>query len=145
MLRLKPEELKNIEHFANNHPTGKLLTQFKSWGFQIGDVLVRYVISPDGSQSVDMLGDNTAVPKKYKVVFIDDIGVPWIKQLSVRGGLGSKLYCLATIDVHRFTYKVDPEQLDAALLGYKYDARVEYKKMRDENPTYGGAKGDETK
>jgi hypothetical protein len=138
MLRLKPEELKDVERFAKEHPTGRLLTQMKSWGFSLGDVLVRYRKNiEDGSIELDTVNGIDNVPKKYKVVFIDDLDVPWIKQLSVRGGLGNKLYCLATLDTDTYQYKVDPEQLEAALLNYKYDPRIEYKRMRDGNPSYG--------
>lgn len=136
MLRLRPEELKDVENFAKEHPTGKLLSEMKSWGFQVGDVLIRSIKNNDGTLSVDTLS-SIEVPKKYKVVLIDSLGVPWIKQLSVRGGLGSKMYCLATMDPGRFAYRVDPEQLEAFLLGYKYDPRIEYKRMRSENPNYG--------
>lgn len=137
MLRLKPEELKDVERFAKDHPTGRLLSQMKSWGFSIGDVLVRTKVNHDGVPEVDTVNGIDDVPKKYKVVYIDDIGVPWIKQISVRGGLGSKMYCLALMDINVYSYKIDPEQLEAMLLNYRYDPRIEYKKMRDSNPSYG--------
>jgi hypothetical protein len=143
MLRLKPEELKCVENFAKEHPMGRLLSEMKTWGFQVGDVLIRQIKEADGSVSVDVLAGTDSVPKKYKVVFIDGLGVPWIKQLSVRGGLGNKLYCLADMVNTKYSYKVDPEQLEAMLLGYKYDPRIEYKRMRNDNPTYG--KSNETK
>lgn len=137
MLRLKPEELKDVEKFAKEHQIGKLLSEIKTWGFQVGDVLIRTTKTSDGKSEVDTMNDASGVPKKFKVVFIDDLGIPWIKQLSVRGGLGNKMHCLATMDVHRHSYKIDPEQLDAFLLGYKYDPRIEYKRMRTDNPNYG--------
>lgn len=143
MLRLKPEELKEVENFAKETQLGKLLTEMKTWGFQVGDVLVRTTRTHENKHEIDMMNDASGVPKKFKVVFIDDLGIPWIKQLSVRGGLGNKMYCLANMDAHRHNYKIDPEQLDAFLLGYKYDPRIEYKRMRSDNPNYG--KSNETK
>jgi hypothetical protein len=89
-----------------------------------------------------MVSDVCQVPKKYRVVFIDALGVPWVKQLSVRGGLGNRMYCLATVDPGRYHYMVDPEQLEAILLGYKYDSRREYKQMRSQNPNYGRDKNE---
>lgn len=145
MLKIKPEELKEIEHFANNHPTGRLLTEMKSWNFQTGDVLIRHIKASDGTRAVDVVSDSCPVPKKYRVIYIDSLGLPWIKQLSVRGGLGEKIYCLATVDANRYSYQVDPEQLEAILLGYKYDPRVEYKRMRTENPHYGGGNSEANK
>jgi hypothetical protein len=62
-----------------------------------------------------------------------------VKQLSVRGGLGNKMYCLMNY-VNNYRWEVDPEQVDAILLGYRYDPRAEYRRMRDENSEYGGKK-----
>lgn len=140
MLKLKPSETQEIEQFASQHPLGKLLSEMKHWKFSVGDVLVRFTKEDGGAQSIDMVSETCQVPKKYRVVIVDDLGVPWVKQLSVRGGMGNRLYCLATMDTGRYHFQVDPEQLEAILLGYKYDPRVEYKQMRDSNPGYGGPK-----
>lgn len=137
MLKVKPDDMRNVERFEKEHPIGRLLSEMKNWNFQVGDVLIRKVKEDGGTSSVDLVGDNCQVPKKYRVVFMDTLGIPWVKQLSVRGGLGDKIYCLATVDQNRYSYSVDPEQLEASLLGYKYDPRIEYKRMRADNPNYG--------
>ena len=77
------------------------------------------------------------VPKKFKIVYVDEFNIPWVKQISVRGGLGNKLYTLLSFQPTRFKFEIDPEKLDAELLGFKYDPRAEYKRMRDSNPKYG--------
>lgn len=145
MLKIKPDDLKAIEQFAKGHPSGRLLSEMKNWAFSAGDVLIRTVKDYEGTVSTDMVSDTCKVPKKYRVVFIDDLSVPWVKQLSVRGGLGDKIYCLAVVDHNRYSYQVDPEMLEASLLGYKYDPRIEYKRMRTENPEYGNGDKSETK
>jgi hypothetical protein len=137
MYRLKPDELQEIERFKTHHPQGKMLAEYLNWKFQIDDVLIRYHVDSNGAKSLDMVSDDCQVPKKFRVVKIDDLGIPWVKQLSVRGGLGNKLYCLMNY-AGRFSWIVDPEQIDAMLLGYRYDPRIEYKRMRDGNPEYGG-------
>ena len=146
MVNLKPDEVIEISRFAKEHPTGRLLSEMREWKFEVGDVLIRHVRNTDdGSTSVDMVSDACQVPKKYRVVHIDALGIPWVKQLSVRGGLGSRMYCIATVDPGRYHYTVDPEQVEAALLGYRYDARIEYRRMRSENPNYGDGGSRETK
>jgi hypothetical protein len=146
MLKLKPDEMTEISRFAKEHPTGRLLSEMRDWKFNVGDVLIRTIKDMHANTSaIDMVSDTCQVPKKYKVVYLDALGVPWLKQLSVRGGLGMRMYCLATVDPGRYHYMVDPEQLEASLLGYRYDARVEYKKMRNDNPSYGAGVKNETK
>ena len=140
MLKLKPDDTQEVEQFAKEHPTGKMLSEMKNWKFAVGDVLIRFIKEPEGGTSIDTVADTCLVPKKYRVMIIDDLGIPWVKQLSVRGGLGNKLYCLAQIDAGKYHYQVDPEQLEAILLGYKYDPRVEYRRMREQNPEYGSTK-----
>jgi hypothetical protein len=137
MLLLKPDEMKDVERFAKEHPFGRLLAEMKNWQFQVDDILIRTFKDLDGNSSVEMVSAECQVPKKYRVMLIDDVGIPWVKQLSVRGGLGVKLYCLANVDIERYKYKVDPEQLEATLLGVKYDPRIEYKRMRKDKPEYG--------
>jgi hypothetical protein len=135
---LSPSDIKDIESFKAHHPIGRLLVEMKdAWKFAVGDVLVRYKTSPN-DQEIDLVSDACPVPKKFRVMHIDDLGVPWVKQLSVRGGLGTKLMSLVDAwGAGRYRYVVDQEQIDSILLGYKYDPRIEYKRLRDEDPNYG--------
>lgn len=138
MSALKPTDIQDIMNFAKEHPLGKLLTEMKNWQFSVGDTLIRFKKMPDGHMQLDNVSDKCPVPKKFKVIHVDDLGLPWVRQLSVRGGLGSTLYCLANNSVELYRYQVDPEQLDSILLGTRYDPRAEYRNMRENNPNYGG-------
>lgn len=137
---LKPKDLSDIKNFLENSPHAKAIREYNRWKFEVGDVIIRYTKSYDGTKSPDMVSQTCPVPKKYRVVYIDELNVPWVKQVLVRGGLGSKLFCLLNYNNPNSTWELDPEQVDASLLGYKYDPRVEYKRMRTENPGYGGKK-----
>lgn len=139
-MALKPNDLIEIQEFADNHPIGKILSEMRNWHFSVGDVLVRTKRMPDGAWIQDHVSETCPVPKKFRVIHIDELGIPWIRQLSVRGGMGTALTCLVNSNVELFKYKVDPEQLDSILLGIKYDPRSEYRRMRDSNPKYGGKK-----
>jgi hypothetical protein len=133
--KLKPNEYNDIERFKKEHPLGKFLTEYMTWKFAIGDVILRYRTDSDGAIVYDNVSETCQIVKKYRVVHVDSLGIPWVKQLRVRGGMGNKLYCIANMT--GWSFKVDPEQLDALILGYQYDPRIEYKKMRDQNPDYG--------
>jgi hypothetical protein len=138
---LSSSDIKNIEAFKACHPIGRLLTEVKDvWKFSVGDTLVRYKMH-EYPRELDLVSDACPVPKKFRVMKIDDLGVPWVKQLSVRGGLGTQLTNLVEGWCNgRYRYAVDPEQIDSILLGYKYDPRIEYRKLRNENPSYGKTK-----
>lgn len=137
---LKDEDKAAIIHNIATSHLYKLIVEYNSWNFEVGDVLVRYAISADDNRSVEYVSSSCKVPKKYKIIYIDDAGIPWTKQVSVRGGLGKKVRPLTNIaDGYRWTMAIDPEQIDAIILGYKYDPRIEYKKMRDREPGYGGS------
>lgn len=131
-------DIEEIEKFKANNPIGRLLIQMKEvWKFNVGDVLIRYRMT-SGDMPIDLISDICPIPRKFRVVFIDDLGMIWIKQLSVRGGLGDKIIPIVEgWSNGKYKYAVDPEQIDSILLGYTYDPRVEYRKMRDENKDYG--------
>lgn len=143
--QLKQNEKDAVEAFlkAGNRQS-TLLREFVKWqGFGLNDVLIRYRITADFhtgkiQRDIDNVSNTCEVPKKFRIVYIDDIGVPWVKQLSVRGGLGNKLYCLADYSPGCYEFEVDPAYVDSILLGTSYDPRAEYRLMRKENPRYGG-------
>lgn len=135
---LLPNDIKEIEGYKTHSPIGRLLVELRDiWKYSVGDVLVRYKMSDSGKE-IDLVSDACPVPKKFRVMHIDDLGIPWLKQLSVRGGLGTKLSPITEIWCNgRYRYCVDQEQLDSILLGYKYDPRIEYRTLRNESPDYG--------
>jgi len=139
-IELKDVDKEAVLHYMTTSHLYKLIQEFNSWNFEVGDVLVRYSYSTVGgrTKNIELVSSSCRVPKKYKIVYIDDAGIPWTKQVSVRGGYGKKIRPLTNIsDGWSNTVAIDPEQIDAILLGYKYDPRSEYKKMRNGDPEYG--------
>jgi hypothetical protein len=134
--RLKPEDEITIKRWKDNDYLAiylKVLNEYR--GINVGDVLIKK--SKTTGDVVNMSG-TCPIPIKYKVVYIDeDIGVLWLKQISVRGGLGKKLYPITNFSPTSFKFEIDPEKIEAEILGIKYDPRINYKRMRDINPNYG--------
>jgi len=132
--QLKSEEIKLVNSFIIHHPSAKMIRHYREWQhLKENDVLIRDRM--DGT--LDKVSEQCDVPKKFKVIHIDELGFPWVKNINVRGGLGTKLYNLS--ESLTFTYKIDTEQLDCLLLGGKYDPRAQYREWRKRNPTYGGS------
>lgn len=134
---LKSEEQASIDFFLKNSHWAQMIRNYITWkDFKVGDILVRYKSDHSGKESVDLVSTECKVPKKFKVVFIDELGCPWVKNVNVRSGLGAKLYCL--VDAQRYKYTADPELLDCLIMGHRYDPRAQYRQWRSENPQYGG-------
>lgn len=139
---LKPHEIRDVENFLKTSPVAQLIREYRNWKFAVGDVLVKHNKTYDEGYELETVSSVCPIPRKFKVVHIDELNIPWVKQVSVRGGLGNKLYCVLNYHHPRVKWEVDPEQVEAILLGFKYDPRAEYKRMRTENPGYGGKKTD---
>lgn len=142
MNNISHKDMVEIEGFQKWHPYAELIRSIKSWNFEVGEVLVKEIKDHSGNAYIEDVSSMCKVPKKYKVVHIDELGIPWVKQISVRGGLGNKIFCLATAVSKNISFKVDPEKLNSILLGYEYDPRIEYKMMRNDNPDYGKIKNE---
>lgn len=136
-MSLTPDNEKKIKEFLLSHPNALLLREWHKWQeIRIGDVLIRQKRMGWGahvSWRHDLVSASCHIPKKFKVVHIDELDVPWLKQVSVRGGLGNRIISLAdTVDSYR--YEQDPEMAMAVLLGVEYAPRAQYKRWRDGNP-----------
>lgn len=135
---LKQSDLNTIKRWLENEPIAQIFKAVKDLsGLNVGDIFVKRDLS---NNEIVKISGMCKVPRKYKVVYVDEYGIPWFKQVSVRGGLGDKIYPLTHFNPTRFQFELDPEKLDADLLGTKYDPRIEYKRMRDANPNYGKKK-----
>jgi hypothetical protein len=135
MKLIKPSDIKTIERFHEHDYLALALKSIKEWkDIDIGEVLVQRDLS---NKKLVQVSGTCKVPRKYKVVYKCELGIPWVKQISVRGGLGVKLYPLTHFLPHRYIFEIDPEKIDSMLLGNKYDPRIEYKRMRDSDPEYG--------
>ena len=140
-MSLSPANEKEIKEYLLNSTTAMIIRQFHVWqNMREGDVLIRqrrYMRGPQVNWSVEEVSDRCRVPRKFKIVKIDHLGLPWVKQISVRGGMGQKLHCLVD-GVSQYRYEQDPEISMAILLGVSYDPREQYKRWRQNNPTYSG-------
>ena len=113
--------------------SGKCYKFFREYrNYNEGDVLIRHNAS--GNDPVSSL---CPVPKKFKVVCVDEYDVPWIKYIGVKGGLGKTIF--TPVDQYGiWKYEIDPEMLNAQILQVEYDPRAEYRAWRQANPKYGG-------
>jgi len=140
-MTISPANEKEIRDFLDLASSAKLIREWHIWQlYKEGDVLIRQKRFGYGASvnwKFDVVSSYCPVPRKFKIVKIDELGIPWVKQISVRGGLGNKIHSLAD-STQTYRYQQDPEMSMAILLGVDYEPRSQYKKWREDNPNYGG-------
>lgn len=114
-------------HYENNLVM-KVVKLHKELQVDIDDVLIMEVKDREtGEWTANLVSKSMPLPKKYKVVHIDEYGVAWVKLIKVAGGLGKSLKCVLNIDLYSERWKQDKRQLESILIGHEYDPREEYK------------------
>lgn len=131
---ISERDLKAIMDFEKYDLIGSALRHVRDeWNFNVGDVLIKRFKDSSGALSIETTSSSNNIPKKYRVVAIDTLGVPWVKQINMRGGLSKNLISLVHMFYNgKYEFSMDPEQQDAILLDYEYDPRLQYKLLRKE-------------
>lgn len=96
----------------------------RAYNFSVGDVLIKNLVETDYDDETKRtlvpicVSHNNPTPKKYKVVAIDEFGIPWIRQISsTNGELGSALETLASFNLDAYHFTPDRAQAESILLG----------------------------
>ncbi len=142
-ITLSEEDLKSIRLNLEG-PHAHLLREMKKWVFNVGDVVVRYHKTKDGKRGpICTVSDTNKAPKKFKVVHIDELGIPHLKIITKDGNkLSQTIMCLANQDHASFTFELDPELAECILMdnvdGYDPMAaakanRIRRKEMNEHN------------
>jgi hypothetical protein len=104
--------------------------------FNLGDYMVLYVSDYQGKMQLQ--NNSYGAPIKYKVVFTDAQGVPFIKKVNKKGEPMGRLYsCVGTVnDDYRmmnqsFQFELDPDFADSILLQDGYDPSQLHKTKKD--------------
>lgn len=118
-----------------------VINAHKDTNFDVGDVIIKEKLE-DGAWQPELMPNSDSVPKKYRVVHKDEYDVCWIKQISVRKGLGKALKCTLDINYKTERWKLDPEQLNSIILGDKYDPREQYRAFREQTKQASKPDGD---
>lgn len=106
------------------------LKRFLEIQFEEGDFLLRYDAEydwekDDGEEKtwvVEKFSEVNPVPRKYKVVYVDDVGLPYIQKVLFNGNLCGEAKCLAGYDLDHTKFLPDPDFLDHHLLKEEEDA-----------------------
>ena len=100
------------------------LKRFKDISFEEGDYLLRYdVIIDYGSDledkkiwKIERFSEANDSYRKYKVVYVDEVGLPYVQKILFNGNVSGEAKCLAGYDLDWTIFKMDPDFLDHHLL-----------------------------
>ena len=145
MSKIKPtltaDDKKSIAYTQKCNPIYNYLIKYEGVEFSVGDILIKWTTDYNGHKTMEQVGSYTATPRKYMVVHVDKLGIPYVKKIKADGELGIQLNCVAKFGEDTFQH--DPDFVDYCLLrddGKEYDPneglgelRERKKKIRKKN------------
>lgn len=96
------------------------LREVASKNFKVGDYLIKYIFRHN-TWAPCAIHEDTKQLRKYRVVHVDELGVPFLRGIKVSGGYYSAAVNLATITPNYERYELDPEYVDSMILETDYD------------------------
>lgn len=129
---MSPEEIGTMSFRARNKKAEEvydILKRFQDISFEEGDFLLRYDASwdwdmPEGEErvwKVEQFSDINKSPRKYKVVYIDEAGLPYVQKVLFNGEMSGSATCLAGFDLDHVKFVPDPDFMDHHLLAEEED------------------------
>ena len=118
---LNAQDKKRIERSIKESNVHSFLKNRHKLNFNVNDVLVKIVLQYDytdkkHSPVTEKISHASPVPKKYKCIYIDDYGIPYVKPLNVNGKEGISVINCANIDMDRYWFEQDPDQVAHVIL-----------------------------
>jgi hypothetical protein len=100
------------------------LKRFKDISFEEGDFLLRYDaqynwdsdLEDKKTWKIERFSDTNDSYRKYKVVHVDEVGLPYVQKVLFNGNMSGEAKCLAGYDLDWTKFLPDPDFLDHHLL-----------------------------
>lgn len=140
---MSSKEIKDTASNARNHKAEEVydvLKRFKEISFEEGDFLLRYDHTWDDNVNeykwrIERFSEKNDSPRKYKVVYVDEVGIPYIQKVLFNGDMSGDARCLAGYDLDNTVFKLDPDFADHNILMEEediFDPLEVYKEKRSE-------------
>ena len=126
------------------HMVRNCLRAVKDFKFEVGIYLIKKTSCYNSdignyAWSIEKFSKSRDVPRKYKVVSLDEFGIPFLQKVLYNGKLHQELVYLGNQDCSHTFYEVDPDMQYHVILGEdetNFDPQTTYKQER-----YGGKRG----
>lgn len=135
-----------VNNATNRHATEiiNMLHRLRKYGqFQEGDILIKEenvgYRNKNGEYKrewrVEKFSRVNSAPRKYKVIYVNEVGAPYISKISMKGDLCGDIKCMYGYSTDHHRFKHDPDFLDHQILAEedeKFDPQEVYKEKRSE-------------
>lgn len=121
------------------------LQEMKGMRYNVGDFLIRKNCVWDsdrhdkdssygGHWETEAFSETNPAPRKYKVVAIDDVGMPYIQKVLFNGKLQGEIICALNSEPSYIRYELDPDFADHFILSddENFDPLDSYKVNKNE-------------
>lgn len=118
MSQLNDKDKRTVEYFQHYNQVAKYLRRVKNTKFSVGDILVKYRRSWSGEKTIyepEHLSNKLQIPKKFKVIYIDDLDIVYVRQIKKNGKLGVALIPTITNDMDYEFFDADPDYAEHIL------------------------------
>jgi hypothetical protein len=137
---LSPKDKLAIAEYEQS-PLMNILRRHQTQKYSVGDVLIRFKFDEDGKRSSCTVSKSNLMPRKYKVVHINDLGVSFVKYIPYSEDADPESGTLVSMlhtDVQAHEFQVDPEFTDSIIFGTEYtpyseDMRKRVKEIKEYN------------
>lgn len=127
-----------IENQSRDNQVHQYFDNVIPYDFKVGDYLIRLIRDfypngqPKGDWRVVKISPKSPINKKFKVVYVDKYGVPYVKHIKVNGELGG-IICMASMNFQQSKFEPDPEHMDHIILdgGDNFEPLATYKESKE--------------
>ena len=120
----------------------RALTALKNKNFKEGDFLIRINAKWDWDSDnnkkwqIEPFSESNATPRKYKIVYVDEFGIPFLRRVLFNGLLANEMFCMTNFDLDWVEFLIDPDSIDHILLSDDddvFDPLLAYRKVKRES------------
>ena len=132
-------DIKYIENQSRDNQVHQYFDNVVPYNFKVGDYLIREIRDydvngkPKGDWRIVKVSPKSKANKKFKVVYIDNYGVPYVKHIKVDGTLGG-IICMASMNFQLSRFEPDHDHMEHIILDQPgdYEPLAIYKEGKDE-------------
>lgn len=138
------EDFNRAIDFARNakaQAVYETLLSIKDLKFEKGDILIKQELEWDDDFTVqswvtEKFSKTNCAPRKYEIIFVDEVGLPYVSKISMNSKYCGDIRCVAGYDLGYTRFCYDPDFLDHQILAEEdenFDPQQIYKEKRDEH------------